>query len=338
MNNETQATSPETNPNNCDKLILNQVKDLFGINFFKELFTTIIDYARDNFEKFSALFIAVITTGIWLIRAVGYCYQSGALSVYNISRSYIEIDNNFFYQIIQVIAVLVILFITNFILTFLLLKPDQSKFHYKRKFNIFLFIIFEMTVIFSIVLISSNTSLISLFKDIESSSLTSNLLTFTVLFFVLLLFTLVINIFGIEIALYQKKSKQNSTADTTSHSDSSNESKIALLITIFIVISIFLPCSYLYGKVEENQRTTYKIIEEPLNSTDSTDKKFIFTSSEKNSYKLSAVIYENKDIYILARLYKEDDKIILDKYYQKIIGKDDIITYTYDNIYNIKTK
>lgn len=337
MNNENQATSPEKNPNNNDKLLLNQVKDLFGINFFKELVTTIIDYSRDNFEKFSALFIAVITTGIWLIRALGYCYQSGSLSVYNISKSYIEIDNNFFYQFIQVIAVLVILFITNFILTFLLLKPDQSKFHYKRKIKIILIFIFEMIVVFSIVLISSNTSLISLIKDIKGSSSISNLLTFTVLFFILLFFTVAINLFGIVIAFNQKKFKQNSAADTTSHNNSSNESIIALLITFLIVISILLPCSYIYGKVEENKRTTYKIIEEPLDSTDSTDKKFIFTSPENNSYKLSAIIYENKDIYILARLYKEDDKIILDKSYQKVIDKDDIITYTYDNIYNITT-
>lgn len=339
MNNENLTTSPDPNlNNNSNKLTLNQVKNLFGINFLTELVKNIIDYARDNFEKFSALFIAIITTGIWLIRTLGYCYQSGVLSVYNISKSYIAIDNNFFYQIIQVIAVFVILFISNFILSFLSIKPDQSRFHFKRKIKIILFFIFEIIVIFSIVLISSSMSVISLIKDIKGSSLTSNLLTFAVIFFILLFFTVVINIFGIELAFYQKKSQQHTTADTTSHNDSSNESKIILFITILIVISILLPCSYLYGKIEESQRTTYKIVEEPLDSTDSTDKKFIFNSLENNSYKLSAVIYENEDHYILARLYKENGKIILDKSYQKIIDKDDIITYSYDNIYNITTQ
>lgn len=47
------------------------------------------------------------------------------------------------------------------------------------------------------------------------------------------------------------------------------------------------------------------------------------------------IIYENREQYILSRLYKENGKICIDKEYQKIIDKENIDVYIVDNIYNI---
>ena len=60
------------------------------------------EIAEKDFTKFSALFVAVMTVGLWVIKGMWYAYQSGRFSVYGIASCYITSDDeSFLLQIIQ---------------------------------------------------------------------------------------------------------------------------------------------------------------------------------------------------------------------------------------------
>lgn len=75
------------------------------------------EIAEKDFTKFSALFVAVMTVGLWVIKGMWYAYQTGRFSVYGIDSCYISSDNeSILLQIIQMTAVLVVLFSINYLL------------------------------------------------------------------------------------------------------------------------------------------------------------------------------------------------------------------------------
>ena len=54
------------------------------------------EIAEKDFTKFSALFVAVMTVGLWVIKGMWYAYQSGRFSVYGIASCYITSDDESF--------------------------------------------------------------------------------------------------------------------------------------------------------------------------------------------------------------------------------------------------
>lgn len=74
------------------------------------------EIAEKDFTKFSALFVAVMTVGLWVIKGMWYAYQSGRFSVYGIASCYITSDDeSFLLQIIQLAAVLIVWFGINYL-------------------------------------------------------------------------------------------------------------------------------------------------------------------------------------------------------------------------------
>lgn len=55
------------------------------------------EIAEKDFTKFSALFVAVMTVGLWVIKGMWYAYQSGRFSVYGIASCYITSDDESFF-------------------------------------------------------------------------------------------------------------------------------------------------------------------------------------------------------------------------------------------------
>lgn len=91
------------------------------------------EIAEKDFTKFSALFVAVMTVGLWVIK-VCVAYQSGRFSVYGIASCYITSDDeSFLLQIIQLAAVLIVWFRINYLFYTILVSEDETKYHWKRK-------------------------------------------------------------------------------------------------------------------------------------------------------------------------------------------------------------
>ena len=88
------------------------------INFFvfdnyKSILQIIINYAKDNFQKFCALFSAISFILFWYIRTLAYCYQSGLFYAYSINSHYIDINDNFFFQLIEYFAISITVLLSN---------------------------------------------------------------------------------------------------------------------------------------------------------------------------------------------------------------------------------
>lgn len=335
MNEEKDSkTDIEETLDKNDDNKLNQVKEIFSINIFNRFVDEITSYAKKDFQIFSALFIALITMGIWVIRSIGYCYQAGVFSVYNINEKYIDVGNNFFYQAIQSFGYLIIIFFLNFVFVLIALDVDKRKVHIKR---MVITIIVEMILIICIQMIFYNIDLVMLFNDFKNSSLFLKIWSILILF----VSTCMINIFALEILFLQKDRAEERKTETGIHI-SQNSLKL-MAVTIIIVSASSLPISYIFGRIESLNRTDYKVIIETKNTTETKDEKYNFNAesisfensevvANNNYYNLYAIVYENENVYILSMLYKNKNELFLDKRYQKIIDKQNINTYLLEGI------
>ena len=294
------------------------------------------EIAEKDFTKFSALFVAVMTVGLWVIKGMWYAYQSGRFSVYGIASCYITSDDeSFLLQIIQLAAVLIVWFGINYLFYTILVSEDETKYHWKRKLKSAVFWIVEMLLLLIMVLITSRVSIINLIKD---STVESVVMLLIVLAFV----CAAVNIYGIEFAIEKKfsdrkKKKLKSKLEKQKDIDDGNQHKRNsknMIFTVFITVALEILLMYILGITYENDRSSYKIVLVEQEADE--DSKYIFHyQSRQMNYTICPIVFENSDYYILTRLYKRDGKIEMDYEYQKIIEKTDTETFNCENIYGI---
>lgn len=334
VNNQNENHSSNINSN---KQTFCEVKKLLHINLLTDMIKEIINYAKHNFDKFSAISLTGVTIVIWMLKTMAYCFQLGSFNLYNISATYIVIDSNFVYAIIQGISIAVIIFLSNFLFLYLFIQTDQSKYHIKKIGKILILFCIEKGFLFLFTIFYSNISLKSLFINLNIYNWKSILLFVGLILVLLCILVIAINIFAIELALfYKRKQKIEQKKDVNCTADNSfDDKKKSIIITIIIIIPCLMIYSYACGNLKERQRTTYKVVEETTDSADETNYKFVFYNGDNHLVRRYIIIYENREQYILSRLYKENGKICIDKEYQKIIDKENIDVYIVDNIYNI---
>lgn len=294
------------------------------------------EIAEKDFTKFSALFVAVMTVGLWVIKGMWYAYQTGRFSVYGIDSCYISSDNeSILLQIIQMTAVLVVLFSINYIYYKISVSEDKSKFHWRRKLRLLGYWLTEMFLLFILVLITSGINIIDLIKDSTANNV-------VVLLIAIIFACFVVNIYGIEFAIEKKLSsrkrkKLESKAEKKKDIEEENQHKRNgknMIFAVFITVAVEMLLMYIFGIVLENDRASYKLV--LVEQETSEDSQYIFQyQSGQMNYTICPIVFENSDYYILTRIYKRDGKIEIDYEYQKIIGKTDIETFNCENIYEI---
>lgn len=294
------------------------------------------EIAEKDFTKFSALFVAVMTVGLWVIKGMWYAYQTGRFSVYGIDSCYISSDNEgILLQIIQMTAVLVVLFSINYIYYKISVSEDKSKFHWRRKLRLLRYWLTEMFLLFILVLITSGINIIDLIKDSTANNV-------VVLLIAIIFACFVVNIYGIEFAIEKKLSsrkrkKLESKAEKKKDIEEENQHKRNgknMIFAVFITVAVEMLLMYIFGIVLENDRASYKLV--LVEQETSEDSQYIFQyQSGQMNYTICPIVFENSDYYILTRIYKRDGKIEIDYEYQKIIGKTDIETFNCENIYEI---
>lgn len=307
--------------------IFNIAVDFFGIESFIKYFLKVDKYARKHFNRFSAILLAITTIGIWIIRSFGYSYQSGKLSIYNIDKSYVCIDNNFFLQVIEFIAVGIFYCVINFIYFHVATKNEKCKF-----FKISFMYICEMLFVLSIAVLKTNYGINGFISELSGYSFGTWIFLIILLFIIILSF----NSLGIQMVHFQKKREKNKNQNSYKKTKKSKEqnSIFSLIISVIIFLSFVLIICYIWGMFEEKQRTTFKIIQEQTEDplTDSN----VFKLQDNDTYRLYAVVYENMDIYILCQLNKSENGISINTNYQKIVSKENLETNTVNDIYKIK--
>ncbi len=107
-------------------------------------------------------------------------------------------------------------------------------------------------------------------------------------------------------------------------------------ITILIIFSVELFMVYCFSRSNEKDRVAYKVIIEFEEYNEKQECEYVFRNEgDKMAIQVYPVVYENGDVYILSRLYKEENETKMDYNYQRIIEKENIETIFYDNIYDI---
>lgn len=313
----------------------------------KETFNELIEYAitadsKTKFKIFSAIFVAIIPVGVWLLRSIGFSYQAGVFSVYNISNSYIQIGDNFFNQLIQDIGILIVLFLSNLIFILVLIRVQGT---FKKALYVLFLCILEMIFWFSYVMIGANLNFYLLIEGFSFQLLKQMVCEVMPMLIAMVIIT---NIFVIPI--YLLKIRRTRNTKTLHIENITQEDIIAALITAVIVCALLLPLSYFRGIINENSRSNYKVLVEKMSSENdqlSGDNPYTFIGSneifennnigylinDNTSYNLYAIIFENEENYIISALsHKEDNKVFLNKTYQKVISKQDITTYLFKDI------
>lgn len=316
----------------ASKTINDTIIDFLEINNIKELISEIIIFAKEHSITFSTISVLTTTVLFWFIRALGYAFQLGAFNVYHISKNYIEINDNYFLQLMLVVSMEIISLLSCYIYAHIATRPDKTIFRLKRKFKIIIFLLVEMvlTLLFGAAL--SNSGVLNTIKTIIESRWETNI----ALFIIMLLLVLMINIYGIQIAIYHNKRTQGKKSDNKNISNTKNANPITRFIIKWgILMALLLVGAYGYGYIMEKQKHDFKIIMAPINSEEYLDNKYVVMNGTENPHIINPIIFENKDIYIISRLYIDDDTIHLDRNYQKIIEKQDWETFYIDNIYNI---
>lgn len=311
------------------------------------IFHEIHQYAKDHFPIFSSLVVIIFTVLIWTIRTLWYSYQIGMLSVYKIDKAYIDASSdNVMFQIIQLLAVIVIWFFINFIIYYLLTTVN------KRKINILFIVLIVLLESFGLVMIITlqiYKSVGILFKVIQNSTSYDIFL----LIILLLVTCFTINMFGIVFALvnyFNRKREQrvdkkekieskNELPKTSEKKENIYKTCKIVIITFILTISIEMGLMYYAGVQTEITRTDYKVIISESQSNIINSEKYKFQLGNMiNNVNLFPIIYENQNVYIVSLLYKENNKIKFNYDYQKIIKKNDIETFYMINIKDLIQK
>lgn len=305
------------NNNTVSEMFIN----FFGFDNYKSILQIIINYAKDNFQKFCALFSAISFILFWYIRTLAYCYQSGLFYAYSINSHYIDINDNFFFQLIEYFAISIIVLLSNLFLV--KLHTSKSKRIIKIIYKLIFFTI-EALSLFFIVMFLTYSSIKQVLSEIKSY----NLITYLALLFILIICFISVNIFAIEIIMYSNHTK--SKKENTTSTESAKTYIIALVITAIIVI----PLSYFMGVYNDRIRNSYKIVMEDISSQEFYPSEYEYNINN-NKVHLYAVAYENDAIYILCPLYHDSSETNINKSQTKIIEKNNITTLQCDNIKRI---
>ena len=270
------------NNNTVSEMFIN----FFGFDNYKSILQIIINYAKDNFQKFCALFSAISFILFWYIRTLAYCYQSGLFYAYSINSHYIDINDNFFFQLIEYFAISIIVLLSNLFL--LKLHTSKSKRIIRIIYKLIFFTI-ETLSLFFIVMFLTYSSIKQVLSEIKSYTP----ITYFVLLFTLIICFISVNIFAIEIIIYSNHTKPKK--ENTTSTESVKTYIIALVITAIIVI----PLSYFMGVYNDRIRNSYKIVMEDISSQEFYPSEYKYNINN-NKVHLYAVAYEN-DLLLLHR-------------------------------------
>lgn len=311
--------------------------EYFELDFLDDCLKKVHNYAKEHFERFCTLFAAITAIFGWLIRGCGYAYQSAKLSVYNIDKSYIALNDNFFLAILIYICFGIGYLFVNYIYVcvYFANKRNTKKFHLRQFICIFLLLIFEGGIILVLAILQENYTISEFYKEMRGYNGTTQ-----IVFFLLLLgAAFSYNLLGFHIVRSTKRKKKYDKNITMNVKKPTVSKKYtSFIIWVLAVLTIPILALSGIGFLMETQRTSFKVIPEQIVETDSNDNLVdgtIFRLEDNNQYSLYAVVFENEDVYILCQISKPEGEISLDRDCQKIVSKDGLKTYNVKNIFQI---
>lgn len=256
--------------------------------------------------KIIAILTIVGTISAFLVKGLWYFYQFGYYKAIGVNQIYIQVDAlGSLYEVIGYIGIGALIVLSNYYV-FLLVKKRQIV-------GILYCFSMEIIAFFVSVLVGYNTSFWSAVNDIFLLKLFRE---YIVLMILLVFGVITINIPGLYLGI------------TNFFQKSKDDKKIFRNIRFWLVVLV-IEGVYIFGvgMVAGYQKTDFKIIIETVENKDreNIDSKYIIPVNEKPS-RIYAVLYEDKENYVIAYLYNENGNAKIDKSHQKVISKINIET------------
>jgi hypothetical protein len=284
--------------------------------------------------KLIAILTMLETTAVFLIRGFWYFYKLGFYKAIGVNEIYIEVNTmSSLYEVIGYMGIAALLIVSNYFVYVLLIR--------KKIIFFLLFCVIQTICLLGIVLESSNIQITSVIKEMLLLNQEMEYFKLIIKSFFLIL---VINTGGIystiaNSILYNKgKNKKLSNTDEENIQDIKkikvNNDILNWIIGFFIILLIEGGYIFGIGMRSGNQKTDYKLIYEQVDIKDieNIHSPYFFTYNNK-LFKEYAVLFEDKDNYVIAYLYKEDGYRKIDKNRQKIISKINVETIYSENIF-----
>jgi len=284
--------------------------------------------------KIIAILTMLETTAVFLIRGFWYFYKLGFYKSIGVNEIYIEVNTmSSLYEVIGYMGIAALLILSNYFVYILLIR--------KKIIFFILFCAIQTICLIEIVLVFSNIQISSVIKEMLILNQEMEYLKLIVKSFFNII---VINTGGIYYAfanniLYKKgKNKNLNNIDKEYIQDiekiKENNHILNWIIGFFIILLVEGGYIFGIGMISGNKKTDYKLIKEQVNTAnlENYNSPYFFTYNNK-SYKEYAVLFEDKENYVIAYLYKENGNKKIDKNRQKIISKINVETIYSENIF-----
>ncbi len=289
--------------------------------------------AKKDFAKLSAIAAVILSMGIWVTKGFWYTFYSGKFYVYKIDSSYIDSSSdNVLLQIILVISVIIIYLFINYCYYKVSVQDDNTKFHWKRKLKKFIFWTIEISLFSVYFLLSLNVPLAELAKEITVIDVIAVVL-------VGILFCFSINIYAIQLVLEVRRKEKRKKLEVNTEGavkvKTKNENWIEdTLLLIVITIAVEMLVVYVIAERTEISRKGYKVIMSESQEFSETPYDITYVA-DNNKYQVYPIVFENKDCYILTRLYYKNGEVKIDYNYQRIVEKSGQEIIYVENVYEI---
>lgn len=273
--------------------------------------------------KLIAILTMLETTAIFLIRGFWYFYKLGFYKAIGVNEIYIEVNTmSSLYEVIGYMGIAALLIVSNYFVYILLNR--------KKILNFLSFSFIETICLLGIVFESSNIQISSVIKEMLRLNQEMEYLSLIIKSFLLIL---LINTGGIYFTFANKK-LSNRDKINKQDIEKIKEHTAILIIGFFLILIIEGAYIFGIGMRSGNQKKDYKLIVEQIHNDDleNIDNKYIFSYNNK-SFKVFAVLYEDKENYVIAHLYKENGNNKINKNRQKVISKMNVETFYSENIF-----
>ncbi len=332
----------------------NNLFDFLDNKLLGKALQKIREFSAKDFAKFSAITAVCFSIALWITRSLGYFYTLGRFSVYHIDKAYIDVwSEGFLIQVIQSASTCIVLLAINY-MYFQLSIQSGSK-NVKRRIKKIGFILLEFIALSVWVLYTNGIDFIDLLKELPDTPIVKIIALVIVWSLVLIM----VNAFGIEATIFykmsikekkgvseggkgveiqlekkdkNKKKKQNDKEkNDTKQSDIKYQRWIRVIEILLITCILEFFFMYVIGILAERQRNEYKFVIEDAEIVE--DDEYVFTDRNNGtSYYIYPIIYEDQDVYILSQIGKNEEGLIINYDFLKVIDKEDVSTYYVDNL------
>lgn len=274
------------------------------INNVKNIFDALLQY--------KSLVIFAVPVVVCIVKLFWGTYMWGKFSVYKIDPSYIDTNNgSFIANVVEITLIIIVFLLSNVVFYFVCSRKKRA-----------------ISIIGMVCMCVGEGAAITylLFRPIKN--------IVAILFLSILSGILNINgiLYGFDNSKRSKNSKKNKKKCKMRYE---KRKKYTVVCIVGVAALVMYTCLFYHdGKDYEKSRKSYKVMMK--NIGEDTDIKYqIYSIDDNKKYEIYPVAYENKEKYILCRLYYDNGKIKIDYHYQKIIDKDGQEIRYIDNIYDI---